>query len=542
MTRIIHFFSDLFILMLVPSLLSGQTRIDDDGLLFFAPELTGKLSRTETSRAVETGEQYIQVSQLELHKILPFFPVIFFDDPGETAIPQRYKLLRNSSETAGFTGTLQLGPGESSIEVYRDILNVIGHRMKTHPEHLYLTGCYTSDPGESGEVGLRRAEAVQSYLHMVWSVPSDDISLREPRLLGTSSDEEITREEGRAVWMEFEQGDIISPLIYTVKHNRSVIVPLELQLRPNMNCEKIVSFEIRAWLDGELVSSVAIPKGYDTAAYTFYGEWQIPFSRLCLLPSGFRISIDVIDVRGNRRTSNILTLPFRQNPSRPGEQPSQLYHMLWDMIPLSVYHTDQLKLELTDMLEASVRQTSRGWLDLRVNLPHEPGESDLYTERSGRSLCEITDEVVVNVKDLSSPPEEESLEGGLIEELSEQAWSGSRSSCVFGISFDEAREKRNREEEANNDNIWKILNREAELYRVKFHEAESTMELLQRGTSLVRYVRDYLKAMRENEEPGMINPRSLGDVLIRARTSLALFPPSTPEERCYNRSVQVSFE
>jgi hypothetical protein len=115
-------------------------------------------------------------------EMTPLLPYLFFD-AGSAAIPTRYHLLADSSETAHFhESRLARNP----IAQHHDILNVIGARLRSNPATtIEITGNNSAEPdsGETIEVSAARAMAVRRYLTDVWLIDSARVTLRPARNL-----------------------------------------------------------------------------------------------------------------------------------------------------------------------------------------------------------------------------------------------------------------------------------------------------------------------------------------------------------------------
>jgi outer membrane protein OmpA-like peptidoglycan-associated protein len=106
-------------------------------------------------------------TQNTVNENLPITNAVFFD-AGNTEIPNRYTLL-NQQQAASFTeAQLQdcqktVGTrSERQLTVYYNILNIIGDRMRKHPEStIKLIG---SSAGKGADVGEENATSVKNYL------------------------------------------------------------------------------------------------------------------------------------------------------------------------------------------------------------------------------------------------------------------------------------------------------------------------------------------------------------------------------------------
>lgn len=105
----------------------------------------------------------------------PLLSYIFFD-PNSASLPARYSLLPIRGPESFRTEALY---GAGTLEIYYQMLNIIGQRMRQHGDAvLTITGCNMDFEGEKGntELSRRRAEVVRDYLKNIWGI--DDARLR----------------------------------------------------------------------------------------------------------------------------------------------------------------------------------------------------------------------------------------------------------------------------------------------------------------------------------------------------------------------------
>lgn len=118
-----------------------------------------------------------EVPVIELHSILPY---VFFDSAnGE--IPERYIIFRSPEQRLGFSDTTIPG---GTLEKHRQLLNVIGYRMRTHPDTRITIGGYNSSgqrvpeqPGENVNISRQRQQVVYDYLTNIWQIDPNRIEL-----------------------------------------------------------------------------------------------------------------------------------------------------------------------------------------------------------------------------------------------------------------------------------------------------------------------------------------------------------------------------
>ena len=107
----------------------------------------------------------------QLRALLPF---IFFDE-NSSEIQSKYIQL-DPTQASNFNYKELLG--KNSLETYYHILNVIGKRLREHPEaSITLTGCNNNLKKEKNnkKLSTQRAETVKNYLVNVWQISPDKI-------------------------------------------------------------------------------------------------------------------------------------------------------------------------------------------------------------------------------------------------------------------------------------------------------------------------------------------------------------------------------
>jgi len=162
-------------------------------------------------------------------RLQPFLKYIFFDE-NSSAIPISYKKM-SAEEKANFKNDDKALFNLSTINVYYQILNILGKRMLKNPNAvLTLTGC-NSDAGiEKGNTGLstRRAERVKSFLISEWGIDPSRLIVKArnlPDLPSNPTDPDGAQENMR-VEMDANYPDIFEPItVYelVIKTNPPVI-------------------------------------------------------------------------------------------------------------------------------------------------------------------------------------------------------------------------------------------------------------------------------------------------------------------------------
>ncbi len=166
-----------------------------------------------------------EVASRQMH---PLLPIIFFDKAADV-MPARYLRLQ-TQQTSGFTEEKLARLG--SVEMYYHALNILGKRMKAHPQAMVrLVGMLGNDEQEQGiELATRRAEAVMMYLRDVWRIQPERMSIEarikpdKPTVFlkqgadkfgaEKQSAEALASEENRRVEWSSDDWEIMKPLVF----------------------------------------------------------------------------------------------------------------------------------------------------------------------------------------------------------------------------------------------------------------------------------------------------------------------------------------
>ena len=154
-----------------------------------------------------------------VRETFPVLNYVFFDS-GSTEIPERYVLLRENQVEDFKEDQLDLFPPENlsgrsdrQLEVYYNILNILGDRMsKDQSSNITLIGSSDTDTAE----GNQMAESIKSYLVDIFSIDASRITTRGvdkpeiPAAQSRSSEElALLQEEGRRVSLESNSPNLL---------------------------------------------------------------------------------------------------------------------------------------------------------------------------------------------------------------------------------------------------------------------------------------------------------------------------------------------
>jgi outer membrane protein OmpA-like peptidoglycan-associated protein len=149
------------------------------------------------------------------NKYEALLPYIFFDE-GSEEIPTRY-IRKNASEINKFTID-QLWYKNNTIEIYHEILNIVGKRLSMYPKaNLTISGhnAHTGIEKDNKELSQKRAENVKKYLKETWGIQENRIVIKSgnlPKAKSLPIDEPETAQENRRVEFTSNDSRILEPL------------------------------------------------------------------------------------------------------------------------------------------------------------------------------------------------------------------------------------------------------------------------------------------------------------------------------------------
>ncbi len=123
----------------------------------------------------DAANQQLRIEELDVIENYPLLPQIFFAD-NSASLDSTSQMLTDPEQARDFKST---DLTRNQIDVYRNVLNVIGYRMKMDPKpSITITGCTNNADAEqnNNDLAKRRAEAVKNYLVGVWGIDASRIS------------------------------------------------------------------------------------------------------------------------------------------------------------------------------------------------------------------------------------------------------------------------------------------------------------------------------------------------------------------------------
>ncbi len=178
----------------------------------------------------------LKVEQFLTSRMHPLLNYIFFDE-NSSQLPVRY--VRFSNEQTRKFSVRKLY-NKSTLDVYHNVLNIVGKRVKMYPQaDLTLIGCNTDLGAEKGNMALskNRAESVKNYLVNVWGIPSSRITVkaRNLPLVPSNISETDGQAENRRVEIIANVDKIFEPLI--IQDTLIESNPPVFRFKPSINAQ-----------------------------------------------------------------------------------------------------------------------------------------------------------------------------------------------------------------------------------------------------------------------------------------------------------------
>jgi outer membrane protein OmpA-like peptidoglycan-associated protein len=198
---------------------------------------SSQLSATLTAvglndKGQEQQIQEVQIEEFESKVIHPLLPNVFFKE-GSSEIQSKYKKLTPNQVSSYVISTKE----QSTIDVYYDILNIVGSRLKQNPNAtITLTGCNSNNGVEEGNtsLSLQRANAVKDYFVSTWGIVPNQITVESKNLPAKPSNITLQDgiEENRRVEISTSSADILAVVISKDAFRK--VTPEIIRLKPTV--------------------------------------------------------------------------------------------------------------------------------------------------------------------------------------------------------------------------------------------------------------------------------------------------------------------
>jgi len=197
----------------------------------------------------ESPVSKIRVEEFLSRRIHPLLNFVFFDDGGAD-IPARYSRMSDKEKeqfSPNYLANLK------TMEVYYQVLNIVGNRMKRFPNTtLTLIGCNSNQGVESGNTSLskKRADNVREFIIKEWNIDPERIKVESRNLPDVPSNPSRKEgiEENRRVEMKSDFNEILFEPV-AVRDTIRNTNPPKLRFKPSASSDvgikswKVVTYQ-----------------------------------------------------------------------------------------------------------------------------------------------------------------------------------------------------------------------------------------------------------------------------------------------------------
>jgi outer membrane protein OmpA-like peptidoglycan-associated protein len=197
----------------------------------------------------------LMIEELTTIDSSPLLNFVFFET-GESEIPARYITFANQATT----NTFDESSLKDSLEKYYHILNIIGQRLRAHPEaRVKIVGCNSNRGEELGKTDLSRsrAESVRAYLKYIWGIASSRMTVEARNLPAVASTGSIDegRQENQRVEIYSETADILDTIKST--YVEETCDTQKIQIVPNIQSGyDLAQWHVELTGDGTTIKSL----------------------------------------------------------------------------------------------------------------------------------------------------------------------------------------------------------------------------------------------------------------------------------------------
>jgi outer membrane protein OmpA-like peptidoglycan-associated protein len=245
------------------------------------------------------------VEETEIEENYSLLPQIFFPE-GEARLQRTGMSLIDKSRTEGFSeSTLS----KNTIEVYHDLLNIIGQRMRENSaETITLVGCNSNVGDERNNLDLSkaRAEGVRRYLQEVWGIDASRINIKAMNLPASPSNN--MSEDGQAENRRVEIVPANPSLLRAVAIKNATVrsSPRVIDVVPSVYSEAgLASWSARITQEGRELRSFSGESTPEKYVWNVTGD---PYPKL---EKPVTISYEAVDRTGQRK-SNAVSVDVKQ--------------------------------------------------------------------------------------------------------------------------------------------------------------------------------------------------------------------------------------
>ncbi len=247
----------------------------------------------------------IRIEEIETEESFPLLPYVFFIDGDANLIETDVNRLQ-TDRTAHFS---EDNLPRSTLEIYKDLLNIIGSRLQKNPQAaITLTGTNNTIGGDKTTPNLSRsrAEEVKRYLESVWNIAPERMNIAAQNLPqnAANNSNDDGQSENRRVEISSNDMDILKPVV--LKEIVRSANPPYVEITPKILSDSgIASWNLSVEQNGQKLRS------YQGIGQPTIQKWDILENPQPLVETPVRINLEATDVLGVKKSKDT-TLEVRQ--------------------------------------------------------------------------------------------------------------------------------------------------------------------------------------------------------------------------------------
>lgn len=199
-------------------------------------------------RNKEYPDPIIEIREAPWSQSIPLIPYIFFDS-GSVAVPARYTLFEDREAADAFNPDSLVS--STPISIHRQLLNVLGYRLRLRPEvAVTIVGTTSGEealrPGERERLAAGRGETVRRYFADIWGIDERRISIVAGKPTNPSSEETADgRAENRRAEFLFDGESLARPVV--VERLARIASPPAIKFYPKLYKDSNATVSVAGW-------------------------------------------------------------------------------------------------------------------------------------------------------------------------------------------------------------------------------------------------------------------------------------------------------
>lgn len=322
----------------------------------------------------EITNPIFKLEEFVSNRLDPLLNYIFFDD-NSSQIPNRYTRIAKENSSQFSLNDLYY---ESTLEIYHNLMNIVGERLNKNPDaSITLIGC-NSDLGaekNNEKLSRNRAESVKQYFVENWSIAPERIKIKNrnlPEKASTPINEPDKIVENRRVEIYSDNDEILAP-IFIERIERKANPPI-VRFKTEVESEAgLKHWEIEAY-QSESKNDNYLQEGYLTDVKA--KDWVLADIQRIMpkSPEPIIYSLKLEDKKGNTKIIENKTLPIEIVSIRQKRTQN-----------IGDYEIEKFSLILFDFAKATIEENNMKIIDFikRRLKPETEVEIIGYTDRTG---------------------------------------------------------------------------------------------------------------------------------------------------------------